>query len=184
MLGLAKKKNNRTDISSPLTLEEMDDKLQSSLESVATELSRVEAEKDKRQTETTKWQARIERVNRLIELNPEKDDALEALFILRSQAENYLENISATVNADDEHMESLREQKLKLTDTVRTLDRMKKKEALNGHLSKVSASLGTASQELRKTDEPDILETSREVNRIIHNANALIELRSDKTYTA
>lgn len=184
MLGLAKRSKNQTSIAQPLTLEEMDLKLQESLKSVSDELSRMETEKDKRQTESAKWEARIVRVDQLIKLNPEKEDALEALLILRSQAENFLENIASTIHLDDAHMESLREQKAKLSETVKTLDRMKKKEALNGHLSKVSASLGTASQGLRKSDELDILETSREVNRIIHNANALIELRTDKTDTA
>lgn len=185
MPGL-KRKNSKTEIdtaSAPLSMEQMEEKVQESLTSVGNELSRMEEEKEKRVTDSKNWAERIQRVDNLISLNPEKDEALEALKILKSQAENFYQDIVGTINVDDDHMASLREQKTQLTETIKTIERMKKKEALNGHLSKVSASLGNASQEMRRTDSIEIEETSREVSRVIHNANALIELRSDKTDT-
>lgn len=182
MPGL-KRKNSKTEISGagqPLTMEQMEQKIQESLASVGSELSRMETEKEKRTEESRKWSERIERVDKLISLNPEKDEALDALNILRSQAEKFHQGVVETIHVDDDHMASLREQKTQLTETFQTIERMKKKEALNGHLSKVSASLGNASQEMRRTDTLEIEETAREVSRVIHNANALIELRSDQ----
>lgn len=177
------KRNSKTDLASaaqPLTMEQMETQVKDSLKSVGDELSRMEEGKQTRMDAANNWSVRIERVTKLIKLNPEKDEALEALNIMKAQAEDFHRNIVDTINVDDEHMAQLRDQKTQLTETLRTLERMKKKEALHGHLSKVSASLGDSSQEMVPSNSVEMEETARQVNRLIHNASALIELRSEK----
>lgn len=163
-----------------MSIEDMKTQLKTNRETIQTELARVKSVRQKNEKDVQEWENRVQKASRYIKAttNP---DALEALEILKAQAESFLEEAKMSKQDDSDYVLSLEENKAKITAALDNLESMEKKEALNKHLQNVAEGLNSKSLE-RKLDGPVIQDDKlNEIRRLIHTTEALVEIRSSST---
>lgn len=157
----------------------MKERLQKTITSVESQLHSSRATRTSAQKNEKEWNQRVLYAQDMI-AGTDDPDALEALGILKAQAEEYHALYSGTSNEDNEYIASLESQLAKLKATLSSLDLIEKKRELNEHLRSISS--GTAIPGSTKAlAQTSGTAESREIDSLIHTAKALIELKSDKT---
>ncbi|MBC9706876.1 MAG: hypothetical protein H9W81_18460 [Enterococcus sp.] len=161
-----------------LTIEDMRSQLISNSKTIETELDRVTGIHSKTEETVTGWEVRVAKVNRYIDATTDSE-ALEALNILKAQAENFLEEAKLARTDDKDYVLSLKQNKEKIAAALNSLEAMEKKEALHQHLRSVAEGLNnkalTSNEKSIAAIQDDKL---NDIRRLIHTTEALIEIRS------
>lgn len=149
------------------------DQLRETINSMDEKISESEAVKKSNQNDRSQWEDRILYAQDLI--NGTNDpDALEALHLLKAQAEEYFGLYNDALTEDDDYLDSLREKRDTLKASYETLEMVDRKKELTEHLRGISSERVLKSVEARQRDEAQ----NRNINQLIHTAQALIELKS------
>lgn len=125
-----------------------------------------------------KWGERANYAKDLI-AGTEDPDALEALQILKAQAEDYVGIYTGTVSELTSYIDSVNAQLKELEKAFKSLELMERKREINEHLRSISSERVLNS--LGESAGYEGTVESREVVQLIHTAQALVELRSGKT---
>lgn len=157
----------------------MKERLQKTITSVESQLHTSRETRKTAQTNEKSWKDRVAYAEDMI-AGTDDPDALEALGILKSQAEEYHALYSGTSGEDNEYITSLEIQLSKLKATLASLDLIEKKRELNEHLRSISSGKTVPDANKAVAVNSGTAE-SREIDSLIHTAKALIELKSDKT---
>lgn len=126
-------------------------------------------------TVSESWLARFFTARKALMVT-DKPLAGEALQILAEQAKQFTLSYAAVHEDEVGKRDALKEQKVKIEETLSRLRILEKSKALNSQLKKISSTIETpvsdaVSEELN----------TREVSLLIHTASALIELNTEKT---
>lgn len=130
-----------------------------------------EARKNERE-----WKERVAYARELLE-GTKDPDAIEAITILKSQAEEYHAIYTKSSTEDNDYIASIEDQLSKLRKSLETLDLMEKKKELTEHLRSIASKGSIAA--IPQGESSGTVE-SREIDSLIHTAQALVELRGDK----
>ena len=109
----------------------------------------------------------------------EDPDALEALQILKAQANDYVDIYTGTVSELSSYIKSVNTQLDELEKAFKSLELMERKREINEHLRSISSERVLNSLGSDAGYEGTV--ESREVVHLIHTAQALVELRSGKS---
>lgn len=153
------------------------ERLETTIASVKTQLEASRQTKDTATTNANEWKSRVEYATEMIE-STDEPDAIEALEILKAQAESYYETYSTAAVADDDYIGSLSLQLEKLQKTLASLDLIDKKKELTEHLRSIASGMNNPSAKAI-SQKPDHSE-AREIESLILTANALIEVKTGK----
>lgn len=126
----------------------------------------------------SKWKERVTTAQDMI-AGTEDPDALEALQILKAQAEDYVGIYTGTVSELSSYIKSVNTQLDELEKAFKSLEVMERKREINEHLRSISSERVLNS--LGESAGYEGTVESREVVQLIHTAQALVELRSGKS---
>jgi predicted nucleic acid-binding Zn-ribbon protein len=172
---MARKNKTKDAVDSAVPMKE---RLEKTISSIETQLKASQEAQDQAKSNEKAWQERVLYAQDMI-AGTDEPDALEALGILEAQAKEYLAVYSAAAVEDNDYIVSLEDQLRKLKSTLSSLDLIEKKRELTEHLRSISSShaVARATKEIASTMGTT---ESREIDSIIHTAQALIELKSAK----
>ena len=161
-----------------LSIEDMKSQLKANRETIQSELDRISTLRQKSNNAISGWKSRVQRAKRYIDV-AEDPEAIEALEILKAQAENFLEEAEQSKMDDTEYVSSLETNRAKIDSALKNLDDMEKKEALNKHLQNVAQGLNSKSLEHKVTSPAIQNDKINDIRRLIHTTEALVEIRSN-----
>lgn len=153
------------------------DELSQTIDSLDTQRSEAESQKSHFAVLLSKWKERVETAQDMI-AGTEDPDALDALRILEAQAADYVDIYSGTVSELSAYIQSVNTQLDELEKAFKSLEVMERKREINEHLRNISSERVLKS--LGESAGYEGTEESREVVKLIHTAQALVELRSGK----
>lgn len=169
-----------TDSQKILTIEDMKSQLHTNRDTIQSELDRIAVLRRQTADSIEGWENRVTKAKSYLKAtdNPE---ALEALEILKAQAENFLEDAKQGMIDDTEYVSSLEQNRTKIDAALKNLEDMEKKEALNKHLQSVAEGLNSKALD-RRISAPAIQDDKiNDIRRLIHTTEALVEIRANSS---
>lgn len=128
-------------------------------------------------TEYQGWKDRATRVSRIMALTKSKE-AREDLKILATQAIDYRKHYESLYSSQNEYHRKISDKKQTLDEAWNRFETMERRLSLKQEIARIAGKGGLEAS----TSMPGI--DFDEINRIIHTATALIELREDKGISA
>lgn len=127
--------------------------------------------------ERNEWKTRSTHVSRIISLT-KSTEAREDLKILLTQAEEYRDHFNLLRRQEQKFYSSLSHQLSALDDAVQKFETMERRQQLKSDLAHLAGKAEIATESSHSTID------FSEINRIIHTAVALIELKEQKEVSA